>query len=61
MQPVHKVVREELKPVNNLLYQKSFAKILEGIKDNKELCEINPGNELLKRYESEISTCKSPA
>ena len=61
MQPIHKIVREELKPVNNLQYQKSFAKILEGLKDSREASDIDPGNELLKKYESEIATCKSPA
>lgn len=61
MQPVHKITREETKAINNLQYQKSFAKILGNLHDSKEIEDIDPGNKLLKKYESEISTCKSPA
>ena len=60
MQPVHKIIRVENKPISNLNYQKSIARMLEKFNDSKVPTDIDPGNKLLSNYESEISNCESP-
>jgi hypothetical protein len=59
LQPIQKIVREEINPVKNLQVQKSIKKFMNSCQESP-VRDVDPGNKLLKNYEQEEIDCKSP-